>query len=69
MPAGNDPTGGRSPRHFAIDPSGRWLLAANQDSGSIGVFRLDQVTGRLAPVGKPLVISKPVCVLFAPPRR
>jgi 6-phosphogluconolactonase len=68
-PAGHDSTGGRTPRHFAIDPSGRWLLAANQDSGSIGVFRLDPVTGRLAPVGKPLAISKPVCVLFVPPRR
>jgi len=64
-PAGHVPTGGRTPRHFAIDPSGRWLLAANQDSGSIVVFRLDPSTGRPEPLGRPLAISKPVCVLFA----
>jgi 6-phosphogluconolactonase len=67
--AGHVPTGGRTPRHFAIDPSGRWLLAANQDSDSIAVFRLDPVTGRPEPVGRPLAISKPVCVLLAPPPR
>jgi len=64
-PAGHASSGGRTPRHFAIDPSGRWLLAANQDSGSIVVFRLDPSTGRPEPLGRPLAISKPVCVLFA----
>jgi 6-phosphogluconolactonase len=68
-PAGHVPTGGRTPRHFAIDPSGRWLLVANQDSGSITVFRLDAATGRPSPVGRPLAVSKPVCVLFVPPPR
>jgi 6-phosphogluconolactonase len=28
-------TQGKTPRHFAIDPSGKWLLAENQDSDSI----------------------------------
>ena len=28
------PTGGKTPRNFAIDPSGRWLVAANQDSNT-----------------------------------
>jgi 6-phosphogluconolactonase len=65
-PAGHVPTGGLSPRHFAIDPSGRWLLVANEESDSITFFRLDAETGRPEPVGAPLVISKPVCVLFAP---
>ena len=68
-PAGHVPTGGRTPRHFAIEPSGHWLLAANQDSDSIAVFRLDPSTGRPVPVGRPLAISKPVCVLFASPPR
>jgi len=63
---GHVPTGGRTPRHFAIDPSGRWLLAANQDSDSITIFRLDPATGRPTPSGRPLAISKPVCILFAP---
>jgi 6-phosphogluconolactonase len=64
--AGHVPTGGRTPRHFAIDASGRWLLAANQDSDSITVFRLDPATGRPSPTGRPVTISKPVCVLFRP---
>jgi 6-phosphogluconolactonase len=62
-------TGGRTPRHFAIDASGRWLLVANQDSDSITFFRLDPATGRPGPVGRPLVLSKPVCVLLAAPPR
>jgi 6-phosphogluconolactonase len=64
--AGHVPSGGRTPRNFAIDPSGRWLLAANQDSDSVVAFRLDPVTGRPEPAGRPVRISKPVCVLFAP---
>jgi 6-phosphogluconolactonase len=66
-PAGHVASGGRTPRHFAIDPSGRWLLVANQDSDSIVVFRLDPATGRPDHPGRPLALSKPVCVLFAPP--
>jgi len=68
-PAGLVPSRGRTPRLFAIEPSGRWLLAANQDSDSVVVFRLDPATGRPEPVGRPLAISKPVSVLFAPPPR
>jgi 6-phosphogluconolactonase len=67
--SGRVPTGGRTPRHFAIDASGLWLLVANQDSDSITFFRLDPTTGRPSPIGRPLVLSKPVCLLLlAPPR-
>jgi 6-phosphogluconolactonase len=61
------PTGGRAPRHFAIDTSGRWLLVANEDSDSVTFFRLDSASGRPSPIGRPLVLSKPVCVLLAAP--
>ena len=66
-PVGHVPAGGRAPRHFAIDPSGRWLIAANQDSNSLVVFRLDSATGLPVAVGSSVSVSKPVCVLFAPP--
>ena len=66
-PVGHVPSGGRVPRNFAIDPSGRWLIAANQDSNSLVVFRLDPATGLPAAVGSSVTVSKPVCVLFAPP--
>lgn len=64
--AGRVPTGGRTPRHFAIDPSGRWLIAANQGSSSVVVFRLDAATGVPAPVGAPIAVPEPVCVLVVP---
>ncbi|HQR44494.1 MAG TPA: lactonase family protein [Thermoanaerobaculia bacterium] len=64
--AGRVPSGGKTPRHFAIDPSGRWLVAANQDSGSVVVFRLDRETGLPGAVGSPIAVPDPVCILFAP---
>lgn len=32
-------TKGRTPRHFQFDPSGQYLLSANQDTDSVTVFR------------------------------
>ncbi len=34
------PTEGRTPRHFALDPSGSYLCVANQDSGSLVLFAI-----------------------------
>lgn len=62
-------SGGHTPRSFSLDRSGRWLLAANQDSNSICVFRVDPHSGKLTAVGAPLAVSNPVCVLFQPRRR
>jgi 6-phosphogluconolactonase len=61
---GHVPTGGRTPRGFAIDPSDRFCLVANQDSDSVIVFRIDPATGMLAPTGQSVAIPKPVHVLF-----
>ncbi len=65
--AGHVSTGGRSPRHFAMDATGRLLLAANQGSDTITVFRIDPDTGLPAPVGEPVRVPKPVCLLLMPP--
>ncbi len=40
-PLANVPTGGKEPRHFAIDPAGNFLLAENQHSDNIVTFRID----------------------------
>jgi 6-phosphogluconolactonase len=56
---------GRTPRHFAFDPSGRFLLVAHQRSSSVAVFRVDAAAGTLTPVGEPVSVPKPVCLLFA----
>ncbi|HZC24900.1 MAG TPA: beta-propeller fold lactonase family protein, partial [Candidatus Binatia bacterium] len=58
------PTQGKIPRSFDIDPSGNFLLAANQKSDNIVVFRIDQATGRLTPTGQTLKVNAPVCVKF-----
>jgi 6-phosphogluconolactonase len=59
-------TAGKTPRNFALDPSGAWLLAANQNSDDIVIFRVDQKTGRLTPTGQVVQLSAPVCVVFVP---
>lgn len=62
---GATPSGGKTPRNFRMDSSGTYLLAANQDSDTIVVFRIDQDTGALSPTGEVVHISKPVCIKFA----
>jgi 6-phosphogluconolactonase len=44
---GHQSTGGRIPRSFAIDPTGRFVIAANQESRTLGVLAIDQATGKL----------------------
>jgi 6-phosphogluconolactonase (cycloisomerase 2 family) len=40
-------TRGATPRHFQFDPSGQWLIAANQDSDKITIFHFNIATGKL----------------------
>jgi 6-phosphogluconolactonase len=60
------PTQGKTPRHFAIDPTGNYLFAANQNSGEVVIFRIDRETGKLATTGQILKVPNPVCILFVP---
>ena len=59
------PCGGTIPRHLALDPSGRWLLVANQTSDNISVFSRDRRTGQLSESGKSFPLSRPQCLVFA----
>ena len=63
------PSGGRTPRGFCLDPEGRWLLAANQDTNNVAVFSLDPATGIPAPTGQSLEVRSAVCVQFLPQPR
>lgn len=58
------PTMGKTPRNFAIDPTGRFLLAANQESNNIVTFRIDLTTGALTPTGDIAEAPAPVCITF-----
>lgn len=65
-PVEHEPTGGKTPRNFAIDPTGSFVLAENQSSGTIVVFRVDPATGALAPTGRVVEVPNPSCVKFVP---
>jgi 6-phosphogluconolactonase len=58
------PTGGDWPRNFSLDPTRRWLLVANQHSGTIVVFARDVTTGRLTPTRQRMEIASPACLRF-----
>jgi 6-phosphogluconolactonase len=68
-------SGGKTPRHFALDPSERWLVVAHQDSHNLVVFERhtnvlgqdrpgDRVEGELSPTGHSYQIDYPTCVMF-----
>jgi 6-phosphogluconolactonase len=59
-------TRGRTPRQFAIDPTGNYLFAANQNSGDIVLFRISRATGTLGDTNTVLKIPNPVCIVFVP---
>jgi 6-phosphogluconolactonase len=60
----NTPTGGKTPRHFTLDPTEKWLLAANQDGNNIVILRRDPSNGLLSSTGKSHQIDAAVCLLF-----
>jgi 6-phosphogluconolactonase len=61
-----EPTQGKIPRNFAIDPTGKYLVAANQNSDKMVVFDVDQNNGQLKPAGQVLSVPAPVSILFVP---
>lgn len=56
--------GGIGPRDFTIDPSGKFVLVANQKSNEIAIFSRDEVSGLLSDTTKRIAICAPVCVIF-----
>jgi len=61
---GHQSAKGKTPRNFAIDPSGTFLLIANQKSDNIVVYRIDQKNGLLLETGKEANVPSPVCIKF-----
>ena len=60
--AAHQSTLGKTPRNFNFDPSGNFLLAANQASDEIVIFKVDKKTGLLTDTGKRISVPNPVCV-------
>ncbi len=59
-------SGGTTPRSFALDPTGNYLLAAHQLSNNVVVFKIDTATGRLTKTGNEIQVDTPVCIKFVP---
>ncbi|WP_246531144.1 lactonase family protein [Streptomyces bathyalis] len=60
---GTVPCGGHWPRDLALHPSGRWLYAANERSGDVTWFGIDQVTGTPHREGT-IPVTAASCVVF-----
>lgn len=58
------PSEGREPREFAIDPSGRFMLIANQKSDALVLLQRDPDSGLLGETLQTLPIGKPSDVKF-----
>ena len=65
-PVGHQNSSGIKPRDFCIDPTGKFLVVANQDSDNLVIFKRDPETGALTPAGKSVEVGSPVCVEMVP---
>ena len=58
------PTQGKTPRNFEIDPTGKFLFVANQNTNNIAVFQIDPNSGRLTATKQAVHVPSPVCLKF-----
>lgn len=63
---GYQSTFGKGPRNFIIDPTGNYLLVANQDSRNIVIFKRNKQTGLLTKTNKEIDVPRPVCLQMIP---
>ena len=52
-------TRGATPRHFQFDASGQWMIVANQDSDTVGIFRFNLSNGEITWTGNQYNIPSP----------
>ncbi|HEV3045024.1 MAG TPA: beta-propeller fold lactonase family protein [Roseiarcus sp.] len=55
---------GRNPRHFGISPDGRFLIAANQDSDDLAIFRIGEGGRDVAWTGRRFDVASPSAICF-----
>ncbi|MBZ9654819.1 lactonase family protein [Phyllobacterium lublinensis] len=58
------PSQGICPRNFTIDPSGKFMLVANQKGGGVAIFKRDIETGVLEDTGKRVALQSPMRIVF-----
>jgi 6-phosphogluconolactonase len=62
--SGHSDCGGSWPRNFLFDPSGKYILVANQKSDNIAVFKIDPKTGIPSQKIQDIKVNAPVCLKF-----
>lgn len=58
------PTGGKEPRNFTLDPAGNWLVAGNQHTDTVNVFRRDAESGKLTATDNQIESITPIAFQF-----
>lgn len=57
-------TEGNWPRDFVLDPTENFLIASNQNSSNLVLFKRDSATGKLTLLQSDIKVPDPVCVKF-----
>jgi 6-phosphogluconolactonase len=60
-------TGGGWPRNFALDPTGKWIVAANQNGDNATVLHIADDAGAPVAADGAIAVPQPVCVRFIRP--
>lgn len=63
-PIGFVPLPQKTPRDFALDPSGKYMLVGNMDSDSVSLCRISAITGIPEIIRHTEGIEKPSCFVF-----
>lgn len=59
-----EPSLGKGPQNLAITSKGEWLLCANMPGKNVAIFRIDPKTGKIKPVGEPVSMPSPSCIML-----
>jgi 6-phosphogluconolactonase len=65
-PTGHQPTGGKNPRNFALDPTGAWMIIGNQSTDNVLIHSVDPERGTLTTKGAAFESPAPICFKFVP---
>ena len=61
---GHTPSGGVTPRSFALSPDGTLLVVSHQHSHNVVAFAVDAASGALTPCGGEVEVPCAACVKF-----